>query len=65
MSANIFRSPRTIVALALLTAAVILGVSGVIPSELVALLLVSIAGGYGLLSRQATDDDADRERDTR
>lgn len=47
--------PRTIVALALLAAVSILGYEGVLSTEVVSMLLVSIAGGYGFVRRRHSD----------
>jgi hypothetical protein len=51
--------PRTIVALALLAAAVILGYEGVVSGEIVASILVAVASGYGFMKKRSATDGGD------
>jgi len=53
--------PRTIVALALLAAVVILGYENVVSSEIVATILVAVASGYGFIKKRTATDDSDSD----
>jgi len=53
--------PRNVIALALLVTTTVLGYTGVISSEIVTMMLVTIAGGYGFTRRRqkTTSSDSD------
>lgn len=61
MQATQLFKPRAVIALALLATTGVLGYTEVISSEIVTMILVSIAGGYGFSRRRQNKDSADSD----